>query len=359
MKFKKSIISILLITILCFTGCTKWNIPTNANTAFRNFTLCLFQEEVSANTINLHYILEEPTKYGIVDFPITFGSYDFNETVVLASIENIEAALHKFSPKSLSKSNQITYDILADYFQTLREGVPFHYYEEPLSPVTGIHAQLPVLLAEYQFHNSSDVKTYLALLKTMPEYINSLIRFEQQKSAKGLFMSNQIADKVILQCNAFIKMGNENYLLSTFEDRIDSLKSQNSDARTKLIETNREIVFSYVIPAYESLVNAITTLKGSGTNEQGLCYFPDGKEYYSYLVSSETGSSKNVSELKELIQGQIFIDLQDSQKLLLKNPTILEETDSITESPETILQTLKAKTKRLLQSTQQFYLFCT
>lgn len=343
MKLKKSIISILLITVLCFTGCTKWSIPTNANTAFRNFTLCLFQEEVSANTINLHYILEEPAKYGIVDFPITFGSFDFNETATLASIENIEAALHKFSPKSLSKSNRITYDILVDYFQALREGVAFHYYEEPLSPVTGVHAQLPVLLAEYQFHNSSDVETYLSLLKTMPEYMNSLISFEQQKAVKGLFMSDEVADEVISQCNAFINMGDKNYLLSTFEERLGSLYSLSSDTRVRLNETNREIVFSYVIPAYESLANAITALKGSGTNEQGLCYFPDGKEYYFYLISSETGSSKTVSKLKEMIQGQILTDLQDSQKVLLKNPTILEETDSITESPETILQTLKTK----------------
>lgn len=350
MNLKKKF-AITLISILCLlTGCSKISIPTNANTAFRNFTLCFFQQEVASNTINLHYSLQEPTKYGIVEAPITLGSYDFNEVSTLASIENWESALHKFSPSSLSEENKLTYDILSDYFETLKTGVSYYLYEEPLSPVTGIHAQLPVLLAEYQFTDVKDAETYLSLLETLPNYFSSLTRFEQQKSCAGLFMSDAVADEVIAQCNAFVSMGDENYLLSTFEERIKGLEKLTSEELATLVQKNKQIISSSVLPAYESLAMSLASLKGTGTNTGGLCKFPDGTDYYSHLVASETGSSRGISELKELIQAQILTDLLDSRQVLKENPNILEETDSITESPETILQTLQSKISKAFPS---------
>lgn len=349
---KKFLVLIITFTIL-ITGCGKISIPTNANTAFCNFTLCFFQQEVASNTINLHYSLQEPTRYGIVEYPITLGSYDTSEATTLASIENWEAALHKFSPNSLSAENKLTYDILSNYFETLKQNVSYYLYEEPLSPVTGIHAQLPVLLAEYQLNNKKDAETYLSLLKTLPNYFSSLTRFEQQKSSAGLFMSNAVADEVIAQCNAFVAMGDENYLLSTFEERVGDIEKLADEEQKKLIQENRDIIKSFVLPAYESLALSIASLKGTGTNTQGLCNFPQGKDYYSLMVTLETGSNHSISELKELMKAQILTDLQDSQQVLNENPNILEETDSITESPETILQTLQSKISKAFPSSAE------
>ena len=353
MNLKKKFALILISILLLLTACGKISIPTNANTAFQNFTLCFFQQEVASNTINLHYSLQEPAKYGIVDFPITLGSYDMSEVATLASIENWESALHKFSPNALSEENKLTYDILSHYFETLRQDVSYHLYQEPLSPVTGIHAQLPVLLAEYQLNDKKDAETYLSLLKTLPNYFASLARFEQQKSSAGLFMSDAVADEVIAQCNAFVAMGDENYLLSTFEERVKNIEKLTAEEQKKLILENKNVIQSFVLPAYESLALSIASLKGTGNNIQGLCEFPEGKEYYSHLVASETGSNRSISELKELIHAQILTDLQDSQKVLSENPNILEETDSITESPETILQTLQSKISNAFPSSAE------
>ena len=343
MNLKKKFAFILISTLLLLTGCDKISIPTNANTAFQNFTLCFFQQELASNTLNLHYTLREPEKYGITEAPITLGSYDMSEVATLASIENWESALHKFSPNSLSEENKLTYDILSHYFETLRQDISYYLYQEPLSPVTGIHAQLPVLLAEYQLNEKKDAETYLSLLKTLPNYFSSLARFEQQKSSVGLFMSDAVADEVIAQCNAFTEMGEENYLLSTFEERVKGIKKLTDGEQKKLIEENKEIIKSFVLPAYDSLATSIASLKGSGTNAQGLCNSPQGKEYYCHLVTSETGSVRSLPEIKELIKAQILTDLHESQKVLSQNPNILKEADSVTESPETILQSLVSK----------------
>ncbi len=343
MNFKKIFTSLLLTCTLLLTSCGKISIPTNANTAFQNFTLCLFQEEVASNTINLHYSLNEPERYGITDAPVTLGSFDFNETSALATIENWETSLYKFSYNTLSEENKLTYDILSHYFTTAKNDVSYYLYDEPLSPVTGVHAQLPVLLAEYQFLSQEDVEVYLSLLKTMPDYFSSLIRFEQQKSASGLFMSDSVADEVIAQCNAFISMGDTNYLLSTFEERLENVSGLSVQECSEFIGQNKEILASCILPSYEKLASSLTALKGTGKNEQGLCFLPEGTDYYTHLVAMDTGSGRTIPELKELIASQIATDLMESQQILHDNPSILEETNVIAETPDNILKSLETK----------------
>ena len=343
MNLKKRIVTVILSITLFLVGCSNISIPTNANTAFKNFTFCLFQQEVASNTINLHYSLTEPQKYGITETPISLGTFDFNASSTLAAIENLETALDKFSYNLLSEENQLTYDILAHHIKTLKKDATYYLYEEPLSPVTGVHAQLPILLAEYQFYNEEDVETYLKLLKTVPDYFSSLIRFEQQKSASGLFMFDELVDAVVAQCNAFVSMGSDNYLLSTFEERLTAIKQISSSEKAKFIQQNQECLSQYILPAYENLASSLTTLKGSGKNAGGLCFFTEGKDYFSHLVARETGSSRTISELKTLIQNQMKNDLIASQKVLEESPSIAQETSGMKESPDSVLKTLETK----------------
>ena len=80
-----------------------------------------------------------------------------------------------------------------------------------------------MLLAEYSFHSRKDVEDYLALLGLMDEYYTSLLHYEQAKSAVGLFMSSKVAENIIIQCQSFIQNPDENFLITTFNDRISSL----------------------------------------------------------------------------------------------------------------------------------------
>lgn len=344
MHFRKRLLSLLTSCSLLFTGCAKISIPTNANAAFENFTLNLFQQDVSSSTLGLHYTLQNPDTYGIENAPITFGSFHTDSTTALASIENCQAVLNKFSYKTLSDENQLTYDVLSSYLETAKEGTSYLLYDEPLSPITGIHAQLPVLLAEYAFYSKEDVETYLKLIETTPEYFSSLISFEQKKSEAGLFMTSSVVDEIIEQCNAFLSMGEDNYLLSTFEERINTLDDLSDGDKSMYIFQNRELLHSAILPAYEQLVSALSELKNTGKNEQGLCYLPSGKDYYAYLVSKETGSSRSVEEILTLIQKQVAEDILNLQQVVSDNPAVTQEVSvSLSSSPDVILKDLEQK----------------
>lgn len=321
-KYLTSFTALLLSSSLLFSGCSSIRVSSDTNTAFRQFTLELFREDVAANTIGLHYTLKNPSDYDITHAPVTYGSFSTNTTGVLAALENSLSALSHYHYEDLTEENKLTYDILKSYLQTSLKGAPYLLYEEPLGEITGIQAQLPVLLAEYQFHEIEDVDTYLSLLSCTPDYFNSLISFEKEKADSGLFIPDSTVDAVIDQCSSFVDMKDSNYLLTTFEERLSKIPGLSSTAKETYQKKNQEMIENAVIPAYETLIAALLDLRGSGTNEKGVCHFPNGKEYYSYVVERDTGSSRSVSEIKELINAQISSDLLSIQTLLSKDPEL-------------------------------------
>lgn len=337
---------LLVILISFLSGNTFWSSlhAESSDRQFRTFTRSLFQTEVSANTISLHYTLRSPSDYGIADIPATYGSLSSDSVATKASVRNVLSSLQEFDPDTLSSENALTFKILDTYLKNASTGTDYLLYQEPLGPVSGIHTQLPVLLSEYSFYDTQDVETYLALLKETPSYFDSVIRFEQKKAASGLFMPDYQADSVLDTCQSFIDMGKENYLVSTFNERIASLDLLPENKKDSFQKENMKLVTEEIYPAYQNLITAIKSLKGKGMNEQGLSHFPYGKKYYEYLVRQTTGCNESISRLRLMTRAQILEDLSAMQKILfpadaaLTQASVLEQT-----SPDSMLDDLRSK----------------
>ena len=337
---------LLVILISFLSGNAFWSSlhAESSDRQFRTFTRSLFQTEVSANTISLHYTLRSPSDYGIADIPATYGSLSSDPVAAKASVRNVLSSLQEFDPDTLSLENALTFKILDTYLKNASTGTDYLLYQEPLGPVSGIHTQLPVLLSEYSFYDTQDVETYLALLKETPSYFDSVIQFEQKKAASGLFMPDYQADSVLDTCQSFIDMGKENYLVSTFNERIASLDLLPENKKDSFQKENMKLVTEEIYPAYQNLITAIKSLKGKGMNEQGLSHFPYGKKYYEYLVRQTTGCNESISRLRLMTRAQILEDLSAMQKVLfpadaaLTQASVLEQT-----SPDSMLDDLRSK----------------
>lgn len=337
---------LLVILISFLSGNAFWSSlhAESSDRQFRTFTRSLFQTEVSANTISLHYTLRSPSDYGIADIPATYGSLSSDPIATKASVRNVLSSLQEFDPGTLSSENALTFKILDTYLKNASTGTDYLLYQEPLGSVSGIHTQLPVLLSEYSFYDTQDVETYLALLKETPSYFDSVIRFEQKKAASGLFMPDYQADSVLDTCQSFIDMGKENYLVSTFNERIASLDLLPENKKDSFQKENMKLVTEEIYPAYQNLITAVKSLKGKGMNEQGLSHFPYGKKYYEYLVRQTTGCNESISRLRLMTRAQILEDLSAMQKVLfpadaaLTQASVLEQT-----SPDSMLDDLRSK----------------
>lgn len=317
-------LSLLAFLVPFLFGCSLHNVQDRqkANAAFDEFTNTLFQNQITANTLNLHYTLTNPEAYGITDYPITLGTFSLDAMEKgLDTVDHCLDALEQISYGALSSDRQLTYDCIYEKLTTeqlAREVLP---YTELLSATTGFQAQLPVLLAEYTFADKKDVEDYLTLLTKVRPYFGEIVEFEQQKAKEGLFMPSFAVEDIVAQCSALIANRENHFLITTFESRLNALKLS-KDEKENYQKQNTEYLNLYVFPAYEDLITGLTALKGQGTNPYGLCHYEKGRQYYRYLVAANTGSSSSVEELHTRLLSALSAYVGELSSIIKEHPTL-------------------------------------
>lgn len=328
MHYIKLLLCCLLLSLCILSGCSSTEpavVTESPSLSFSDWCQQTFREEISQNTLNLHYTLKNPKEYGVTSSTISLGSFDVKDQMnYFKRVKQYTEILNTYNYDSLKLEDKLTYDILKYHFNQTLSNCSFYYYQEPLSSVTGIQAQLPILLSEYEFYQTSDIPVYLNLLSQVDDYYHSIITFEKQKAQNGLFMSEQAADAIISQCEDFLKNPSENMLITTFNERIDAMENLDSRLALEYKSQNMQTFISHVIPAYRDLISSLKELKSYCANQDGLCYLKHGTAYYEALVKETTGSSKSIQDLKKLINKYYKSDLL-SLKACLENGEIATE----------------------------------
>lgn len=318
------IAGLVCIMILCAVGAI-FLIGNKASDSerFEAYIDNLFMEDVVGNTINLHYTLAHPEDYGITDYEVTLGDYSMDdEEESYKELEAMRKELLKFDREKLTDEQRLTYDILLDSIELSLSVTDLTYYDEWLGVISGYQAQLPVILAEYTFRTEKDIQDYLELISQIDEMYEEVIAFEEKKSDAGLFMADYVADEVIAQCEEFIADPEENYMIEIFEDKIEEFEGLTKEKKEEYIQENYEIITTQVVDGYQTLIDGLTSLKGTGTNDLGLCYYEDGKEYYEYLVRVKTGSDESVKRLQRKVDSFMTDRMRMVQNVIRKDPMI-------------------------------------
>ncbi len=313
---------------------------------FNDFLMDIFNTQITSNSIDFHYSLEHPENYGLSMDEVTFGTVSLdNLDVDFKDTQDALETLRKFNYDELSSDQQLIYDMLEENFEDSINSFDDYLYQTIFSPTIGIQAQLPVVLSEYTFRSEDDIGDYILLLKDVDRYFSDLIEIEKAKSAAGLFMADFTADAIISQCEDFIENPEENLLIDIFQEKLETeVPGLSDDQKESYMEQNKEAVLSDVIPAYEMLIDELTKLKGTGTNDGGLAHFENGKEYYSMLAKSATGSSKTVDEMIEITDSALYSDLMTIAMLYAQDADLLDHISEVqppSTDPETILNQLQ------------------
>lgn len=315
------------------------------NRKFEDFTDNLFAQEICSTTINLHYTLADPAAAGIEEYPITLGSISLEDgSSADSTLENMRNFLSDLDVSRLNDENQLIYRLLEDDLSNRESLAEFDLIQEVLSPSLGVQAQLPVLLCEYAFRTKQDIVDYLGLLKELPAYFSQIIEFEQAKSDAGYFMSDAAADGVIAQCSAFLEQQSPSLLDDVFRRKLSEFDGLSQEEQDACLSLHTKLLQTHVYPAYQSLIDGLEALKGTGKNSGGLAGFADGREYYVYLLRSQVGTADSPDEIRQRLLLQLQSDSNEMQEILTENPSLLSSLESTdAQTPEEILEVLQTK----------------
>lgn len=334
--FLAAVLSIIYAAILSPAG--------KSTGSFSEFCTTLFREEMKSNTMNLHFTLKDPKAAGIDSYEITLGSLSGDSPHNQArQLKKLSEELKKYSHRSLKGKDRLTCRLLSDYISRQQNLTAYPYYDEPLTPSGGVTSQLPVLLAEYTFRNTRDIKDYLGLLSQMDTYFLGILDYEQKKADAGLFMSDEACLKVIEGCEVFTEHPDDNFLIDTFSNRLNAMDGLTDTQKNAYLKQHSKVLSDHVIPAYRQMIKGLTMLLGRGHNNWGLCNFPKGKAYYEAVVSADTGCDDSVEDLFSQIAKARREDLTFCQNLLEKNPKLASQSPK----PDAALKEENAMLSRL------------
>ena len=340
---------LLVLALLTGLGLGTYShrLDQQKNQAFTDCTDELFRQEISENTLNLHYTLADPAAYGISPGSPSLGSVSAEDSHQrFSSLRELQEQIEDLSSHRLTQENQIALDALRLTLATELSLENLELLEEPLSPSLGIQAQLPVLLAEYTFRTRQDIEDYLGLVSSADAYFQEILDFEREKAAQGLFMSDTSADRIIEQCSAFIADPEDNYLAGIFTEKLSDFPGLTAGERADYESRHRAALEAHLIAGYRLLVEGLEELKGSGSNENGLCYLPGGRDYYRYLLRSGAGLYEEPDQLRDRLLRQLTEDTREMRSLLTENPQLLVSSQSLeasAQTPQAILAELQEK----------------
>lgn len=335
---------------------------------FRTFCDTLFIEEISGDTLSLHYTLAQPEKYNIDTDTVSLPLYDKKTSLAnYKKLETTYAQLLEFDPETLSEEEKYTHQLLSKALSHELEGKQYFYLQEVFSPSGGSQLQYAILMAEYPFRSKKDIQDYLELLKLTPSYFESLCDFEEEKVARGFGMADYSLNKVIDQCHTLISedaiQNNNHFLITTFNERITEALSKKHITKKEADEfaaINKQYLSTYVLPAYENLADTLSSFMGQGKNENGLGCFSDGNAFYEWLFKTSTGSDIPVEKAYKILAKDYYetmLTLNEKLTLFQEKTTLTNEDLSyfpITSSQEILTDLQKQMTTDFPSVTSSF-----
>ena len=388
----------LLFILVCgagLAGCGQSNAHNSSKQKkFDQFLDSCFKEFATENTITLHFKLSNPSSYGIKESTSpTYGS--LSSDTLKKNCQRSKELLQKlytFPTSSLTKKQKLTWQIFQDYLNESITSEKYILYSSPLG-TNGLPSQIPVTLSEYRLENEKDIKDYLSLVNQIPELFTQILDFEEERRNADIVSPSFVISDTINQINQFLDASEENNLLiQSFEDRLDSLTTLSEDQKASYIANNQLLVTNKVFPAYEDLksnlqdyissditdttnteqnaqtFNTIIGNSNAGTTSQNantknhtssatnkstspdnstkerLCEYENGQDYYRFLLTSNVGTDMSPEECITALETQLKDTVKDISSLTAKNKDLYTEYLSATPSlsePKEIMEELK------------------
>ncbi len=340
---KKSFLCLILILSVTLCSCSNTK-PENSD--FTAFADQWFAALASSDSLTLNYTLANPESYGITDPPNGFQPFTYDDlTRQGAANENLLAALQDFDRDNLPADQQFLYDILEEQLITAIEGDAYTAFSEALGPTTGIQAQLPVLLAEFDIDDSFDLDQYFQILESLPDYFTSLLRLEEKKKELHTLPCRNTLKNIISQCRQFLDGDGCSLLREAFNARLSGCSFLSGEEKERVRDRHEACIQSHVLPSYQMLADGLARLLPFAGENGSLSSYPSGAEYYRYLVKSTTGSSLSIEQLEQLMTDKLASAERALAAYAAKDPSLFSScTDYVVRfhSPEQILSHLKS-----------------
>ena len=315
--------------------------------AFDKFLDKVFVEFAGTTELVLHFTLEHPEKYGITpDFDLTEEPEDPKDTyeTMVAYLPELQT----FTYENLTAGQKANYDrlmyeiSLSERFQDVKPCMNYLMRENSNSV-----SNLSTYLTEYMIVEKKDMDNFVSNLKALPAYLDSLGSQMKKLCEEGYGPTQGMFDTTVENIENIGKVDG-NVILISFRENAKGIEldEETYNSYVALVE---ETLKNEVCPAFDKLLTTVKGLSQYISEPQALASREGGKDYYTLLAQSTTGSNWTVDKMYEYLLGKSKQMIKDYTSVYMSDGGVFDRIDEMqygSRDFKVILDDLKARTTK-------------
>ncbi len=217
--------------------------------------------------------------------------------------ESILNQLQRYNRSSLTSEEQLTYDIYAWYLADRVEGHEFMYNDYPVNPsVLSMHYGLLQFFTDLRpVTNLQEAQDYISCLGQVDTKFTQLVDGLKLREENGVMLPRFLVGWILGDMRDIAASNPRSTpYFAAFETKVNALSNISGADKQALLASAEEAVKESVIPAYQALVDYFTHLQTVASNDAGVWKFPNGKEYYAYVLKHYTSTDLTGDQIHAL-----------------------------------------------------------
>ncbi len=281
-----------------------------------------------------------------------------------AQLTRFLAEVREFDRASLSRQDQITYDILVDQYET---GLAFRRFTwlqgdelYPVSPMFGVEVELPSFMqTTHVVSNDKTARNYVKRLEAMGEKLDQVTAAMQRQASAGVVLPPSLLERSLTVIHDTVSApAKDNALVTTFVTRMNRVKSLDSAAKQRLGNAAVEAVRTRIYPAYARMSAALEALRpAAATQSAGVARLPDGAAYYALELRQNTTTDYTPEQVHALGLSEVARITREMDQLLaaegLAAGSVGERMAALGRDPRFLLPNDDAGRRQALERYQQ------
>jgi len=281
----------------------------------------------------------------------------------VAWAEQAIAEVKEFDRAQLSPQEQITYDILLDFYGQAVATKPFPWLSSeglyPISPMFGTQVQLAGFLqSQHVIKNAKTARNYVARLHAMGGKLDALTAEMQRQSGLGVVLPPSLLEKSLVVINDTIAAKPaDNALVTSFVERMNEAKfdaAERDGYRDQAIAALEADVY----PAYQRMAAALVAQRPrSAETADGVGRLPDGAAFYQSALREFTTTDYTPERVHQMGLDEVVRITAEMDALLKRvgraDGTVAERMSALGKDPQYLYANDDAGRQQALARYQQ------
>jgi uncharacterized protein (DUF885 family) len=227
---------------------------------------------------------------------------DFSQAAIdedIAAAASFLARFKAIDPSGFDAQEKLNRELMISDLEQEMEGAPLKMWEMPVLQNSGIHIDLPQLVASLSFDTVKDYEDYIARLRQVPRVFDETT-IQMRKGIKdGLMPPQFVLPKIVRQSRDIAAMKT---MASPFAAPIKKMPAKFSAADKKRLRAAIiQAIEQDVVPTYKKFAAFVETdYQPHGRKDPGLWSLPNGEAMYRYRVKSSTTTSMTPDQIHQV-----------------------------------------------------------